>query len=164
MNQVLLALLTCLLFLTPFQAKVMASCTCIPGPRGPQQPGQDGLPGDPGPPGIPGIQGPQGPSGAKVFTSCPPAQLVFGNILLPPLGPTTGTGKGFSYTATSTQVTITFDNPLNYTVVALPNLLISTPFAFSTANVSRSGSDVIIDLSSTPDFLMFIAMACLPDS
>lgn len=163
MKALLFASFLCLFFLTPLQSQAFDSCTCIPGPQGPTGQGGDGPTGPTGPTGATGPTGPIGSTGpSAVFTPCP-TLLLFGTITLPPTGPDSGLGNGFSYTATSSQVVITFDTPLNYTVVALPLIFFGSPLAFPVANITaRTANSVTIDLSQSTDALMFIAMACNP--
>ncbi|PJD93107.1 MAG: hypothetical protein CK425_13015 [Parachlamydia sp.] len=145
--------------LSDFQVSAFEACTCTPGPRGPQGP-----PGNNGAPGVIGATGATGATGTpganKVSTPCP-TTITFASILMPPLGSDSGTGNGFTYTATTTQVVVTFTNPINYTVVASPRLLFNEPVTYPVANIERTAVGVVtINLSSAVGFVTFAALAC----
>ena len=84
---------------------------CCPAPSGP--------PGLPGPDGAPGVDGPAGPTGPIGPAGAPgldgiqntstPGCITFmiaGRIPVPLSGTTTGSGPGYSYTATPTTISI----------------------------------------------------------
>lgn len=132
---------------------------CCPGPQGPA--GAPGLPGPPGAPGAPGVAGPQGPIGLpgeqSLITPCI-LNWVGSVIELPPLGPPSGTGVGFTYTATSQQLVVNFTTSLTYTVVASS---VNSPVGQATITIERTGPSQVTINSDVPVILIdFDSFAC----
>jgi len=162
-------LLACILFssLRAFDCADFETCKCVPGRQGP--PGGPGIPGVPGPDGATGAQGPAGPTGdpgppiTGINLPCA-MKLEFNTLLLPPLGPTSGVFPNFfSYTAApdGSQVVITFFNPLDYTIVAVPGDTVSS-INPGTVTLERTAPNVVTFNLDPPGALTleFIAMAC----
>lgn len=161
------------------QANQAAAATCCPPPRGAPgikgptgltgatgATGETGVTGPTGPTGLPGATGPTGPSGpsgcGNTFSPtscCLSSSLVFGQI---DLSSPSGSGLGFTYTViSSTEVDVTFDLPVDYTVVAKAGGV--TPGTSVVTMIVRTGLGTITLLldSDTASYINLIATTCL---
>lgn len=165
------------------------------GPRGPTGPtgpigptghnglrGPQGVAGNTGPLGDSGNQGPTGGQGnptGRVYTpECTAASIVSGTVIFPPVGPTAGTGPGYSYTISGVEP----GNSLLLTFTVGPTGP-TGPYTITATAVNSFGQAVYIDSSFDPtggmymlspstgltgntfnvDAINFIAVGCIPD-
>lgn len=134
------------------------------GPRGPLGPtgavGPQGLAGDPGATGPTGATGLTGTFGNVVEDGCALSSFIYAVL---PLVDGFGSGDGFTYSISGNVITLVFDLPLDYVVVAnayqadntiVTNIVIQRdPFAPGIINL-------ILD-STDPEAVSFMADICL---
>lgn len=144
----------------PIAGQAFETKRCCPGPRGPDgAQGTSGATGAAGPAGAEGAQGPPGPPGEQILiTPCNGnLLLVFGSILLPPLGPATGTRDGFTYVATPNSLEVIFTNNIDYSVVAQA---VISPLVFSTVTIEQTAGGTVINSSANATLINFTAVGC----
>lgn len=139
----------------------------LPGPQGPRGPlgptgatGPQGLAGDPGATGPTGATGLTGTFGNVVESDCALASFIYGVL---PLVDGPGTGDGFNYFISGNVISLVFDLPLDYVVVAnayqadntvVTNIVIQRdPFAPGIINLILDNTD--------PVAVSFMADICL---
>ena len=132
---------------------IHASCKhCPPGPRGPD--------GPTGPTGATGPTGPTGPAGTNnTEPSCDGFMFVQGRIELPPTGPASGSGPGYTYTATAQQVSIVPGIPVDDIITVLATAE-GTSGTSINVTVTTLFPEVSIVLSMPGTFLNFVITGC----
>jgi hypothetical protein len=157
--------------------------TGLTGPLGPTGHnglrGRQGATGDTGPQGDTGNQGASGaqgnPAGYVYTPDCAAASIVSGTVIFPPIGPTAGSGPGYTYTISGTQ-------PENSLLLTFTVGSTARGYTITATAVNSFGQPVYIDSSYNPtggmymlspstgltgntfnvDAINFIAVGCIP--